>query len=111
MGKDFFVDCLGTVTILTDDLVVFQGQIKHEKRHHDEQPIIVKNEIVGEDEEFIELRLECVPVLLTITGNAVRFVELEIYRVNDVVRINVEQIISIGPSSVGCLVTGAAASS
>ena len=108
MGKGCFVNA-GTVTILTESLVLFQGIIVHEdgdKRHHDDEPIVIKNEIKVESEnEFIALRLTCVPIVISITGAAFHFVSVPFYTVDQIIKINVDEILSIGPNT-GCLTAG-----
>ena len=67
--KEFFVDCVGAVTILTDDRVIFQGQIikDDEPRHHEEEKCVQKVEVearLENDPEFIVLRLTCDPAII-----------------------------------------------
>ncbi len=105
---DFFVDCVGAVTILTVDRIVFQGQIKHDDcdRHHQDTPpeinIYVENEV-----EFILLELRCDPALIRDNAN-IQEIEPLLFEAGDVIRINLADIVAIGPSN-GCLATDTAA--
>ncbi len=101
---DFFVDCVGAVTILTVDRIVFQGQIKHDEcdRHHQgttppEINIYVENEI-----EFLLLELRCNPAIIRDNAN-IEEIEPSLFEECDVIRINLADIIAIGPSN-GCIV-------
>ena len=94
--KDAFADCIGAVTILTEDRVIFQGQIVREdgERHHEQPPIIIN---VESETEFIRLRLTCDPAL--IRDNAtIEEIEPDLFEEGDVIKINVSEIVAIGPS-------------
>ena len=108
--KEFFVDCVGAVTILMDDLVVFQGQVlkDDEERHHDDgdddkkccPPPKVEVEVKAElccDPDFIVLRLICDPALIKDDG-CIREIEPDLFEEGDIIRINVNEIIAVGPS-------------
>lgn len=110
--KDFFVDCVGAVTVLTDDRVIFQGQLikDDEKRHHgheheeDEKkccpPIEVEVEVkakLDNDPDFIVLRLICDPAIIRDNAN-IQEIEPDLFEEGDVIRINVNEIIAVGPS-------------
>jgi hypothetical protein len=99
---DFFVDCLGAVTIVTVDRIVFQGQIRQDDcdRHHQDSPpeinVYVENEV-----EFILLELRCDPALIRDNAN-IEEIEPSLFEEGDVIRINLADIVAIGPSN-GCL--------
>jgi hypothetical protein len=109
--KEFFVDCVGAVTVLVDDRVVFQGQIiwDDEPRHHDDDfekkfpPIKVEVkdkvdvEIVDKDPDFIALRLTCDPAIIKPDGY-IEEIEPDLFEAGDIIRINVNEIIAVGPS-------------
>jgi hypothetical protein len=90
--KDFFIDCVGAVTILTDSRVVFQGQIVKDERHHDDLTVVVENDPI-----FIVLRLTCDPALLRDNAR-IEEIEPDLFFAGDVIRINVNDIIAVGPS-------------
>ena len=98
--KDFFADCVGAVTVLVEDRIIFQGQIvkDEEPRKHHEEEHCHKVEVELEDNpEFIVLRLTCDPAL--IRDNAtIEEIEPDLFEEGDVIRINVDTIIAIGPS-------------
>lgn len=101
--KDFFVDCVGTVTILTDDRVIFQGQVikDDEERHHDDEkekcPKVEVKAKLEDEPEFIELRLTCVPAI--IRDNAeIEEIDPELFEEHSVIRLNVDEIVAVGPS-------------
>lgn len=106
---DFFVDCVGAVTILTVDRIIFQGQIKRDDdRHHEDTPpeinIYVENEI-----EFILLELRCEPALISDNANRddrdhahIEKIRPSLFDEGDIVRINLAEIVAVGPSN-GCL--------
>jgi hypothetical protein len=100
---DFLVDCVGAVTILTVDRIIFQGQIKKDdcERHHQDTPpqinVFVENEV-----EFILLELRCDPAIIRDNAN-IQEIEPSLFEEGDVIRINLADIIAIGPSN-GCLV-------
>ncbi|MBP2630157.1 MAG: hypothetical protein H6Q70_785 [Firmicutes bacterium] len=88
-----FLNCLGnsigSVSILTDEGFIFQGQIvknRDEDRHR--------------DDDFILLELICNASKVTEDGE-IRKITPPLYRDNDIIRINVCQIIAVGPNN-GC---------
>lgn len=91
--KNDFIDCVGAVTILTEDRFLFQGQLKkgrHQKSDEDET-------------EFVVLVLACEPAL--VRDNAqIQIISSPLFEIGDTIRINVDEIIAIGPSN-GCLDT------
>ncbi len=95
--KEGFIDCvgLGAVNVVLADRVVLQGQIIKERNHN-----IPNN---GNDEvenEFITLELSC--AALIIRDNAqLADISPVLYAAGDRVRINISEIIAIGPSN-GC---------
>jgi hypothetical protein len=106
--KEFFVDCVGAVTILTDDRIIFQGQVlkDDEERHHDDDdkkccpPPKVEVEVKAElccDPEFIVLRLLCDPAIIRDNGN-IQEIEPDLFKEGHIIRINVAEIIAVGPS-------------
>jgi len=130
--KDFFSSCIGAVTIVTDDRIIFQGQIlrdekdrksyKNDNKWEDESddkcdhkcdhkcddkccsPVKVEVEVeakLEDDPDFIVLRLTCDPAI--IRDNAqIQEINPDLFEEGDIIRINVNQIIAVGPSS-GCL--------
>lgn len=97
---DFFIDC--AVTVLTDDLVIFQGRIIRDEHERPHDPKCEKlppkiNIKLDLDPEFIVLKLVCDPVLLTGEGRIVK-IRPDLFEEGDVVRLNVNEIIAIGPS-------------
>lgn len=112
-GLDF--DCCRPVTIITDDLLVFQGQIqRHERGKHEgdsfPQVIAIKGELEVEVEpEFISLTLSCTPVLLLPPATGVTtLLSLLTFLpgAGTTIRINTEQIIAVLPFSGTCLGVG-----
>jgi hypothetical protein len=84
-----FANSIGSITILTDDGFIFQGQIvkfREEDRH--------------QEEDFILLELVCNASRVTEDGE-IRNIHPAIYRDNDIIRINICSIIAVGPSN-GC---------
>ncbi len=104
--KDFFANCIGAVTILTDDRVIFQGQILKDdnefRKYYDDDkccpPVKVEVEAkLDDDPDFIVLRLTCDPAI--IRDNAtIQEIEPDLFEEGDIIRINVNQIIAVGPS-------------
>jgi len=104
LGKDFFTDCLGAVTVLTDDGFIFQGQIVKDRDGEERkteylQPLTVQ---VDSPNEFILLELDCDVVGGSQQNNKRSNSDNEIFQEGDIVRINVANIIAVGPSR-GCL--------
>lgn len=78
--------CIGNVTIITSDNLVLTGSI-------------FKNEVQVEGDPFILLTLTEPPLL--IPGNAGPGVTLPFYEVGDTVKVNLANIVSIGPDNSG----------
>lgn len=98
-NKNSLVDCVGTVTVLTNDRVVLQGQIKHNRHCNDDFPSQFNVNLENQN-EFIVLVLNCDAAI--IRDNAeLRVIDPPLYQAGNTVRINVSQIVAIGPSS-GC---------
>lgn len=76
--------CIGNVTVITSDNLVLTGSI-------------LKNEVHVEGDPFILLTLT--EPLLLIPGNAGPGAFLPFYEVGDTVKINLENIVSIGPDN------------
>lgn len=106
MGKKHndFIDCVGTITVLTVDRVVFQGQLikEHdEERKHDDFPPKIEVEVEVENEnEFITLELACDVAIIRDNAD-IEETDPPLFEEGDVVRINVANIVAIGPSN-GC---------
>jgi hypothetical protein len=84
-----FANSIGSITILTDDGFIFQGQIvkfREEDRH--------------KEEDFILLELICNAARVSDCGE-IKNIHPPLYRENDIIRINVCKIIAVGPSN-GC---------
>lgn len=104
MGKKHndFIDCIGTITVLTVDRVIFQGQLKkdhdEERKHDDCQPNI---EVKVENEnEFITLELACDVEIIRDNAD-IEETDPPLFEEGDLVRINVANIVAVGPSN-GC---------
>ncbi len=101
--KEDVVDFVGSVRIVTDDRIIFQGQIKRAEDRYCKQEW-AKVEVKGkleDDREFIVLSLSCEPAI--IRDNAtIHTIYPELFREGDIIRINVDEIIAIGPSG-GCI--------
>lgn len=98
--KDLFVDCIGAVTVLTDAMVIFQGQIvrdETERGHEGFEKFPKINIELGLEPEFIVLRLTCDPALLTDEAR-IEEIRPDLFEEGDIVRINVNEIVAIGPS-------------
>lgn len=96
--KEDFVDCVGSVTIVTENLIIFQGQVKrHEDRCNDWSKENAKSK---DDAEFIVLILSCIPAIIG-GGATIQPITPELFQVGDTIRINLDEIVAIGPSS-GC---------
>lgn len=111
LGKDdFFIDCVGAVTILTVDRIVFQGKIRKDDcdRHHETPPEI--NIYVENEFEFLSLELRCKPALISDKANRdreedrrehdnIEVIKPTLFEEGDIIRINLAQIVAIGPSN------------
>jgi hypothetical protein len=101
--NDLFSDCLGAVTILTESNVVFQGQIRREREEERKcEPVAPQVNVVVEAENenpFILLELRCDAAIIDDAG--VQSIQPPLFREDDVVRINIANIVAVGPSS-GC---------
>ena len=90
---------MGAVTIVTDDLLIFQGQVlKANERHHGEEQWFPKEIIAKSDSDpdFIAVKLICGPAV--IEDNEIEEIEPDLFKEGDIVRINVNEIVAIGPS-------------
>jgi hypothetical protein len=100
---DLFGDCLGAVTILTESNVVFQGQIRREREEERKcEHATPQVNVVVEDENenpFILLELRCDAAI--IDDGRIQSINPPLFREDDVVRINIANIVALGPSS-GC---------
>lgn len=93
-----FDDCVGSVNIVLNDGIVLQGQIVRDERHHWDDDNIVVN--VKNENDFITLILNC--EALIVRDNAdLRPISPTLFSEGDRLRINVSQIVAIGPSH-GC---------
>ena len=102
--KDFFDKSVGAVTILTDDRIIFQGQIlkdDNERFHCDDKccpPL--KGEVeakLDDDPDFIVLRLTCDPAIIR-DNASIEEIDPDLFEEGDIIRINVNKIIAVGPS-------------
>jgi len=89
-----FDDCIGSVNILLDDRIVLQGQIVREERYYDNDNMSVN---VENENEFITLRLTCEALIIR-DNAALEAISPTLFDEGDRVRINVSQIVAIGPS-------------
>ncbi|BBB90553.1 MAG TPA: hypothetical protein PKA28_10385 [Methylomusa anaerophila] len=86
----FLSNFAGAVNVLTEHRIVFQGRIRRtrdDERKNCSQP------------EFIVLELRCDAMFLTDSGTLVAITP-SLYQATDVVRINVNEIVSIGPNGI-----------
>jgi hypothetical protein len=88
-----FANSIGSITILTEDGFVFQGQIV--KNREEERNV---------EENFIFVELTCNASMVTEDAHF-KTIYPPIYRDGDIVRINVCNIIAVGPSN-GCPTKG-----
>ncbi len=93
--KETFLGCIGTVTIVTDELLVLQGQIVdgHNDRGHDEDECCNHENRA----DFIRLRLACDPALIR-EDATIEEIEPDLFQEGDIIRINVNKILTVGPS-------------
>ncbi len=92
--KESFPGCIGAVTIVTNDLLVFQGQIvKDNNDRKDDDKCCNHNNNV----DFIRLRLTCEPALIRENAN-IEEINPDLFEEGDIIRINVDDITVIGPS-------------
>jgi hypothetical protein len=82
---------VGSVNVLTENGVIYQGQIRKFDDRKD-YPLIIANQ-----NEFILLELRCLPALLRENAE-IREIDPPLYQIGDIIRINIAQIISVGPS-------------
>ena len=108
-----FFDCFGSVTIVTDELIVYQGDIQHcgpRKPEHGIPVVGVAGEVDVDAEtssEFLNLALACTPVLLVPAGTTVYSAPLnDVYPILGFVRINVNQIIGVSDFNGVCAISG-----
>lgn len=91
-----FAECVGVVSFLLDDRVVLQGVIVHNHdRHDDDHPELIKAKVEIEP-EFITVTLRCDAAIISDNGCIVT-ISPPLFQANDVVKINVNEIIAIGP--------------
>lgn len=93
-----FAECVGAVSFLLDDRIVLQGTIIHDRdRHCDDPPKLVKVKAEVEIEpEFITVRLKCDAAIIRDDG-CLATISPPLFQAGDFVRINVSEIIAIGP--------------
>lgn len=117
MGKkkhNDFIGCIGSVRVLTVDGFVFQGQVEDCKDDKDDkdderkseyiQPHVDVDVDVESENEFICLELECDVAVVRENANVV-VTNPPIFEAGDLVKINVANIIAVGPSD-GCFEKG-----
>ena len=108
------IDGFKSVTVLTDDLIVYQGHLEHGgPRKHDDVDVVAIAGKVGVEAnlrpQFITLALSCVPALLVPIDSTVFAVPLyDVFPLPGLVKINVDQIISISDFCGDCAVSGMA---
>lgn len=95
---NFLEECIGAVTIVTVDRLVFQGTIVN---HRDEDRKKDKCHIEENDNEFIRVLLSCDAAIIEDNGD-ITTIDPVLFAAGDTVRINVDNIIVIGPSH-GCI--------
>ncbi|MPL68142.1 hypothetical protein SDC9_13855 [bioreactor metagenome] len=113
----FPIDGFRPVTILTDDLIVYQGDLEHcnVRKHDDISAVAVVGKVEVEADirpNFLTLCLACTPALLVPTGTYVITVPLDdVYPTLGTVRINIDQIIGISDfNGLVCAASGMAPS-
>ena len=92
-----FDDCVGSVTVVLGNRLVLQGQIRRDDRHHNNDDINVNVEV---ENEFITLILTCEALIIRDNADLETISPL-LFAEGDRIRINVSQIVAIGPSH-GC---------
>lgn len=98
--QDFINNFGGTVNIVTEDRILFQGQIirEHEECRKHFQPF--QNNVLSVN-GFILLELRCEPAI--IRDNAeIKTINPPLYEQGDIIRIRVAEVVSIGPGT-GCV--------
>jgi hypothetical protein len=90
--KNFDDFCVGIVTVITANSLVLTGRLQNDNNGKD------KDHDGKDKEEFVTLTLTA-PVL-KIPGNAGPAPEQPFYAVGDVIRINEEEIVAVGPSHI-----------
>ena len=106
---DLFVDNVGAVTILTDNHIIYQGQVKkmeddrlnhHEYEHHHEEKEKFFEKPKEEkccDPRVVVLKLTCDPTIIKPNG-MIRKIRPDLFEEGDIIRINVFEIVAVGPS-------------
>ncbi|MBP2642500.1 MAG: hypothetical protein H6Q67_387 [Firmicutes bacterium] len=90
MGKDLDGLNIGAVTVLTAAHIVYQGTIQKMEENRG-----------SDDPDFILLQLVCYPGI--VRDNAqLKVISPFLYNIGAIIRINVEEIVSIGPSTGIC---------
>ena len=104
----FPIDGFKSVTVLTDDLIVYQGHLEHGgPRKHDDVDVVAIAGKVGVEADirpqYLVLALSCIPTLLVPTGTSVYSVALyDVFPLPGLVKINIDQIISISDFDCQC---------
>lgn len=96
-NHDVIIDWAGTVNVLLESRVVLQGQIINGNRKP--LPVQELNNSVAIS-RFLVLRLTCDASILRDNAQ-LKFIEPPLYQEGNIVRVNLDQVLSIGPSS-GC---------
>jgi hypothetical protein len=104
-----FAENIGTITILTDNHILFQGQLgrddarqPHEFEHHHEEKEKEKYFEPPKDEKccdprVVVLKLTCDPAIIKPDGK-IRKIRPQLFEEGDIIRINVFEIVAVGPS-------------
>ena len=86
---------------MTEDHIIFQGQVKKDwedaRYHHEEEKSCDHRTKKCCDPRVIVLKLTCDPAIIKNDGR-IRRIRPRLYEIGDVIRINVFEIVSVGPS-------------
>lgn len=98
-NQEFLNNCSGPVNIVTEDRLVFQGQIVRESKGNRKLFQPPQNSLLSNG--FILLELRCEPAI--IRDNAqLQAINPPLFEEGDIIRIRVTEIIAIGPGT-GCI--------
>ena len=98
--EDFLTGSVGSISVLTDDRILFQGQIDRERycNNNSSEELDVNVTIQN---QFIVLVLTCDVAIIRDNGE-LKTICPTLYQDGDIVRINIANIVAIGPSR-GCI--------
>ncbi|MEG6584241.1 hypothetical protein [Dendrosporobacter sp. 1207_IL3150] len=98
-NQNFWVNGVGTVTVVLENRIVLQGQILRDNCYYQNFPFLQPNVSLANN-RFLVLELTCDAAL--IRDNAqLQTIEPPLYEAGDIVKVTLDEIVSIGPSG-GC---------